>query len=339
MGRLYVFNPDHDYALSQGNPNYTPPASVVKLERQLQFLPLVWARDDDFILTADNQIVRAADIRKADNLRVKDHDILSIDSVKNDIDSIEPWGWDGRMQKRVQELNLSHTLSPSDEFMKNLRRLSHRRISIAANNFMNSPAVPCEFFNIDDALDFAVKYPGCYFKLPWSGGGRGVVATRELTATQIFEWVSGAIRRQGSVIGEIGIERILDFATLWKIDQHKVNFLGLSLSLSDGRGKYDGNMYSAQDRLREYILQKAPAFNQRVLDSQKEFISQYLSPFYNGFLGIDMMADEAGYVYPCVEINLRRTMGHVAMAYHLLSPEDRKRFEPLNLPLKPLCLI
>ena len=35
---------------------------------------------------------------------------------------------------------------------------------------------------------------------------------------------------------------------------------------------------------------------------------------YEGPFGIDMMIVKGGLLHPCVEINLRRTMGHVALS-------------------------
>ena len=70
-----------------------------------------------------------------------------------------------------------------------------------------------------------------------------------------------------------------------------------------------------------------------LLDAVKENICHELSPVFNGSyagpFGIDMMIvnntyhpSPTAFLHPCVEINLRRTMGHVALA---LSPTDDDR--------------
>ena len=54
------------------------------------------------------------------------------------------------------------------------------------------------------------------------------------------------------------------------------------------------------------------------LDSIRETVvsvmSKQLKGNYSGPFGIDMMIVNGGLVHPCVELNLRQTMGHVALA-------------------------
>lgn len=139
------------------------------------------------------------------------------------------------------------------------------------------------------------------------------MATAELNERQTAEWIHGAIRRQGSVMGEMGVERVFDFASLWTIADGTASFDGWSVSVCDGRGKYDGNISDSQENLLKKIREAAPYFSTDVAERQKRFIEKAIAPLYEGKMGIDMMADTQGRIYPCVEINLRRTMGHVAM--------------------------
>ena len=59
-----------------------------------------------------------------------------------------------------------------------------------------------------------------------------------------------------------------------------------------------------------------------LLESTKQIVCGCLSAIlggkYVGPFGIDMMIAD-GKLHPCVEINMRRTMGHVALA---MSPKD-----------------
>lgn len=319
MARLLIFNPEHDYALAQGSPFYVPPLSVRKLSQERQFLPFVWGNDDDYVLCAafDTVALNYGEENK------------KLEDILPSISSVNPWGWNPMLKHRLQTIGIPDSLLPSQEYLETLRRLSHRRISILCNSFLESPAVPKEFFNVEDAISFAKVNKRCYFKLPWSSGGRGVAATRELNIRQLTEWVRGAVRRQGSVLAEIEIERILDFATLWDINEAgTVSFSGFSLSKSDGRGKYQGNYYGDQKIIEERIQQASTLNLTDIVANQKSFIESHLSPHYRGKLGIDMIADIHGNIYPCVEINLRRTMGHVALDYSLSNNERRERLAP-----------
>lgn len=306
MPRLLVFNPEHDYALAHGGDFYTPPVSVKTLAEKLELVPLSWAEGNDFILLHNDSIVKASEPNK----------VLDRDKAVASVLSIEPWGWDNALSHRLRLLGVAERLLPEKAYIESLRRLSHRRISIAANKALNAPSVPREFSSIVEALNFYDENQGCFFKMPWSSGGRGVLATEELTHSQVTEWVRGAIRRQGSVMGEIGVRKIIDFASLWHVDRMKVTFLGLSVYRCDGRGKYDGNISDSQENLFKIIRDAVPSFSREYIERQKIFIGSFIAPVYQGHLGIDMMGDIEGKVFPCVEINLRRTMGHVAMAQY-----------------------
>ena len=322
MSRLLVFNPEHDYALAFRGHNYTPPLSILRLQKDLQHLPLVWGFPDDHILLYDGKTVRI------------EENFCTTPSQKLDIyESVEPWGWNVSLVEKLNMLSIEGNNIPSKERLESIRNLSHRRTTIKANDEMKSPQMPEEFFDIDKAMTFYKANPDCYFKLPWSGGGRGVVATEELDECKVRQWVSGGIRRQGSVIGEKKVYRRLDFASLWTVGPEKAKFEGFSVSVCDGRGKYDGNLVGHQSELEELILSSARQDVTVVLQLQRNFIESHISPYYSGLMGIDMIVDHDGRVFPCVEINLRRTMGHVALLYSRLSENVRRKLVSSKLPL------
>ena len=50
MTNTYIFNPDNDLALANGDANYLPPMSARRMATDLAFLPTWWANDGDSIL-------------------------------------------------------------------------------------------------------------------------------------------------------------------------------------------------------------------------------------------------------------------------------------------------
>lgn len=330
MARLLIFNPEHDYALANGTPYYIAPKSVKRLSVQLQVLPLIWAQDGDLILLTDDSLIQAG------NPRILNRQDVMPKICSLNISEVEPWGWDMQIRHRLLKVGIDPPLLFSKENIATLRKLSHRRISIPANEYLLSPSVPQEIFSIDEAMQFVSRNPGCYFKLPWSSGGRGVLATKELDDRQIKEWVTGALRRQKSILAERGIDRALDFASLWSLSDSKAEFIGMSISKSDGRGKYGGNLYGSQEKIIEYIRSKAPSFSMDIISLQATFLNEYIAPKYSGKLGIDMIAGKDGAIYPCIEINLRKTMGHVAMEYQKFISLNKKWILTTPLPLHPL---
>lgn len=321
MPRLHIFNPEHEYALANGGAYYIAPRSVRELAAKFQLLPVLWASNEDYILLDNDRIYSVEN--------EKDYASGNINGI---IDSIEPWGWNEALKERLRKIGIEECLLPSYSEITRLRNLSHRRITVEANRFLDSPFLPVELTDKNEALHFYEMNKGCYFKMPWSSSGRGVLATEELNIRQVEEWVTGSIRKQGSVMAEKKIERALDLATLWNVNENRTpEFLGLSVTKSDGRGKYVGNMFGSQRAIENYIKRYTDYLNEIVIEKQKGFISKHIAPFYRGLLGIDMIIDENGILFPCIEVNLRRTMGHVALTY------DKKMRIPANInPLLPL---
>ena len=109
----------------------------------------------------------------------------------------------------------------------------------------------------------------------------------------------------------------LDFAMEFESTAEGIKYLGISLFLTN-LGGYTGNILASEDYKLQVISQYIPL---SVLDKVRvELLKQmkeYLQDTYWGPFGVDMMVvnDESHYrLHPCVELNLRRTMGHVALS-------------------------
>ena len=102
-------------------------------------------------------------------------------------------------------------------------------------------------------------------------------------------------------------------------EQGQVSYLGLSL-FHTSNGAYTGNILADEELKTEWISRYIPV---DLLQSVQQMICHHLSDIlkgaYIGPFGVDMMVvareDQQGFwLHPCVEINLRRTMGHVALS-------------------------
>jgi hypothetical protein len=111
------------------------------------------------------------------------------------------------------------------------------------------------------------------------------------------------------------------------VDDDGIHYLGLSL-FHTVNGAYEGNILATESVKREIISHYIPVC---LLDSVEQRIVESLDlGSYRGPFGVDMMiVTDANHqpstispqflLHPCVEINLRCTMGHVALA---ISPTD-----------------
>lgn len=324
--RVHIFNPETDYALGCTGRNYNPPASVVRLRKSMAFFPATYAQPGDAILILDSfskeELTQAThyDLILSRNLQIinlEDLNKMGISScgIKQDGLEIQPWGWNHSLRNLLLRNGIPSCLLKSEADIENIRSLAHRRTTIPflkeISRLLPDMDIhfPNEFSNMEEALRFAENNPGAYFKMPWSSSGRGVICSIGMSTPKLTEWLRGAIARQGSVMGEFGYDRRADFATEWICRNGKTKFLGLSWFDTSNNGKYLGNQYISQEEIRQRIKETSNLFSDSLLLAQQETIESLISPQYEGPLGIDMLADKQGNINPCVEINLRMTMG------------------------------
>ncbi len=311
---LLIYNPDTDYALASGSDFYTPPASVKALMADNPYMAGSWGEVGDLILVNDDVPISSSISREQGFEIIKDTELRQQEDLLAKIEGIKPWGWNPALRHRLLEIGISPDLMPSSEKIAALRSLAHRRTTIDFLRYCGWGTLPKEIFTEEEGIGFWNINRGCWFKAPWSSSGRGVLPTLELEERHIRPWIRGIIRRQGSVMAEVGMDKKIDFATEWEVNSNMVEFVGLSLFKVSGRGKFKGNIDLTQEEIREYLDKESGGSLESIIQKQKSAISALLSNSYTGPLGIDLMIDREGKINPCVEINLRRTMGHVYLS-------------------------
>lgn len=319
---IHIFNPETDYALASGCLRYNPPASILRLRRDMALFPATFADDGDAILILDdrNSVTIPQNYCGAEIVELGEAaDFIKCRISQGDTVEIKPWGWNHSLRKTLLSAGIPESLLKSDEEISSLRALSHRRTTIPFNRKlrrmlpeMNIPEA-CEFTDTDSTLEFTVANPGAYLKAPWSSSGRGVVCTSGLSVRKIREWASGCIRRQGSVMAERGYNRIADFATEWELSAGKAIFAGVSLFSTTPDGRYVRNSFDSQESIFSRIATFSAEWSSRLIEAQRKALEILIAPSYSGPAGIDMLATDEGRIVPCVEINLRQTMGMAAL--------------------------
>ena len=164
-------------------------------------------------------------------------------------------------------------------------------------------------------------------KQPWSCSGRGVWAFADDEACR--RRIDKAIRQQGGVEVQARCEGLLDAALEFSIDAAgSVHFDGVSLFTTAPGGAYGGNLTAHPAQLRRTLLERVAAVGsplaETVFDTLIARMAMRIEEVYGagcpdasaryvGPLGVDVLVAREGWL-PYVEINLRRTMGHVALA-------------------------
>lgn len=308
---LHIFNPDTDYALASGLNFYTPPAKIKAMRARMALLPAQWAHRDEAILLLDTPPVSIDALPDYLTARNKHLKIFSPEEPLGDIPDLypTPWGWNLALRQLLLSSGIPETNLPSRESIGKLRTLSHRRTASLFNAHMGSPHIATELKSVEEVALYTSENPRAWLKAPWSSSGRGIINCADLEPRHILPWARGIIRRQGAVMAEHPADRILDFATEWTCKEGEAVFEGLSVFNTSSRGKYHGNLLLGQPELEAIIKEAAPTWSGQIIENQKEALEALVAPHYTGPLGIDMIAERSGEIRPCIELNLRMTMG------------------------------
>lgn len=317
---LHVFNPEHDLALASGLSNFTAPHAGRQLHADLAWMPALWAAPGDAVL------VDSVDEARRDFARLM-HCPFSGFVVKSQlsrlaITRVEPWGWDAALKAFLMRWGVPPEACPSDAEIADIRRLSHRRTAVDLLPKLRLPSTVGESAMADSLQAVSLlltRWGRVVVKSPWSSSGRGIRFLCGSPDAYQTGWLSNVIRRQGAVVVEPHYNNVKDFAVEFeRLNSGEVVCRGLSL-FHTANGAYTGNILADEYEKREMISRYVP---ESLLTSVQQSICQLLTASlgsYRGPFGVDMMVvarpDADGFMlHPCVELNLRRTMGHAALA-------------------------
>ena len=317
MATLHIFNPEHDIALAANLSNFTSPHAGRQLRHDLGYLPAIWAAREDYVLVGDVEWAQTAYSRLMHRQfnGFIDHSQLSI--FHSQLSSVEPWGWDLALRSFL----LRHGVKtvPSEEEIAVIRDLSHRKTAVWLLSELKGEGLTGESWQTDSlegVVDLLHQHHHIVVKAPWSSSGRGVRFIDEIMDDYMERWISNVIVRQGSVIVEPFYNKVIDFGMEFESDgEGGAHYLGLSLFYTQN-GAYVGHILATEDEKREMISRY---LSTNLLDTIQYSICQILGEQFKGKycgpFGIDMMVVKKSQflLHPCVEINLRRTMGHVAI--------------------------
>lgn len=161
------------------------------------------------------------------------------------------------------------------------------------------------------------------YKTLWSSSGRGVFVCHPDVSFN-SDRINASIRKQGGIlVDDFYEDKLLDFALEFEITDTDTShigcsFLGYSVFEASDSGTYGGNIVTSQDNLRKRIL--STGVSESLLDKIVEYttfkLGELLRGHYVGVFGVDMLIcrhEGEIKIHPCIEINLRRNMGILAI--------------------------
>ena len=306
--RLLYFNPENDLALASNDPHYTPPASARQMAEDLRDFPRMWNVDRDIVL---------------------------------------PWGWSPLAVTRLRAMGVAESLLPSPSQLEAYRHFASRQTAVRllkkvreqlsslfeASKLVGESSWCC---SEEEVFEACGRYGASMLKMPWSGSGRGVRPVGEGALCQKdLDWVRRCLQRQGGVEVEPKYNKVQDLAMEFWAEEGRVRYEGLSLFDTTAGGVYAGNLVASEQlKLERLSRLVAPEVVEEVRCCLIGVLSAADIPqWYTGPLGVDMMVvaphpssiahpsgtespleqGDAFSLHPLVEINLRMTMGWVAL--------------------------
>ena len=319
--KLLVFNPEHDLALAANLSNFTAPHAGRQLRTDLGYISAVWAATDDRVLVEN---VEDAERRFLRLMRRPFGRYIDRDQIRRyDFSAVDVWGWDLAIRSSLLRWGVDAGLMPTVAQIDAIRQLSHRRYAMQLlNNLQMSGTIgdACETNQIETIADRLQSGEHLVVKAPWSSSGRGVRFMDGIMNIYDSGWLRHVIEKQGSVMVEPYYNKVKDFGMEFLSDgRGAVSYVGLSL-FQTSNGTYTGNILADEEEKQDMISRYIPVDLIRSIQEKIcAFMGTLLKDRYAGAFGIDMMVirrdDGDGFLlHPCVEINLRRTMGHVAIS-------------------------
>ena len=347
---LHIFNPEHDIALASGLANFTAPHAGRQLRHDLGFLPAIWAEEGDSILVDDVEQAERSWLK----LRHRIATLMGTESLpglnsqftrtklpvySGQTLGVDPWGWNSALRAKLIRWGIDESQLPTLPQLDTIRQLSHRHtaavllpklraIGTPSSGTLTSQRTVGEMFECqtpEEVNHLLSLYGRLVMKAPWSSSGRGLrfLSVDRTPFAMQAGWFRNVVANQGCVMVEPYYNKVKDFGMEFQAEADgRIKYLGLSL-FHTANGAYTGNILATEKTKQEMI---SAYISEDLLTEIQEKICHELTSVYQGKyqgpFGVDMMivaADEGYALHPCVEINLRRTMGHVALA---LSPHD-----------------
>ena len=283
--QIYIFNPEHDLCIANGDENFVPPRSAVGFAKE--------------------NIDLSERLRRPNKQRRK----------------IVPWGWNHSLKKRLINEGFDPATLPSEEELQFIRTHSRREFALDVHTRLScedplvvGPDYRIVATSVDEIEEFISANGSAVLKSPLSGSGKGIRFVRERLSESDEGWCRRTLVKQGSVIVERRFEIIKECAMLFECHHEGIDFIGYSL-FESRNGAYSKNILASNEEIEDIIAGYIPRSSLTAIREElTDILADTLVGHYEGFLGVDqIICQSTSPVFiPVSEINLRMTMGLIA---------------------------
>ncbi len=336
---IFLFNPTCEFAIANGSPNWQPNSLLQKMEADLSVLPLFFAKKNDFVLAdkmPSSEFIENLQRTSVEipNFILKNEATCNRQFIQLPKNQLLPWGWSPAAHQflfPLKELcSPEFRQSPVFNWKPEHREITSRKFaldiltqvskSINADFLFPSELYPKICITQNDFENTFKQWGKIMVKAPWSSSGRGLQPiTKTPVHQKVWEKVLGIVREQGYAIAEPYLKKVLDLAFLFQLKKGKAGFLGISNFCTNQKGQYEGNYINGLPLTTDKsIAEFANTVEREIREPLAKAIEKSkMAVFYEGVFGVDALVytDESGKlkINPCLEINVRHTMGLLSL--------------------------
>ena len=333
MSRIHYFNPGHETAVLLGTQNYTAPTNVRKMQKDLALLPVWYAEEDDFVYLEDSKATPPFFAHLPKDLHPAPIPVTKAMLAKNapylsPMDAA-PWGLSPHSLHLFEQLRDKAKVRLSvPTWKEDYFRLTGRQTAAECLEKIQAllpdlpiPVAPRFCTQLREVERYMILCNAPFvLKTPYSSSGRGLLwVEKRKPDTKTKNWIEGAFNKQGMISIESGLDKVQDFAMEFYSDGNgNIRYEGLSVFGAEKKGAYSGNVLGDQTYLESFFVENFGDKFQQLKEAVGEAIRQIYGNIYTGYLGVDMLVyrrktDNGFAIHPCIEVNMRYTMGMVAL--------------------------
>ena len=289
LKQIYIFNPEHDLCIANGDENFVPPRSAVGFAKE--------------------------------NIDLSEH----LKRPNKQRRQIIPWGWNHSLKKRLISEGIDPSTLPSEEELQFIRTHSRREFALNVHSRLSyedsqiiRPNYRIVATSVSEIEAFISANGSTVLKSPLSGSGKGVRFVRERLSESDEGWCRKTLDKQESVIVERRFEIMKECALLFECHHEGIDFIGYSL-FESRNGAYSKNILASNEDIENIIAGYIPRDTLiAIREELTAILADSLVGHYEGFLGVDQIICQADspVLIPVSEINLRMTMGLIARNQH-----------------------
>ncbi len=256
---MYIFNPEHDLCLANGDIHYVPPQSALRFGLECASLTRFMHGLDSL---ADSDNISYPSCIPTDTAKISAENLTKINKII-------PWGWNSVLCNRLLKEGFPPELLPPQEQLQAIKALSHRETALDAHTFVcqriaslqqetatdnihthgnkitirkasiGSTLTPADYRiaakTVEEVENFLQKHGNIVLKAPLSGSGKGIRFVTDSLSHSDAGWCRNLIQRHGCVIVEQRFAPILECAMLFECTNNKCCNHASQSCISDGK--------------------------------------------------------------------------------------------------------